>query len=261
MDDIIEAWLNTYRAARRSPETVRARRSYVTMMANVVDPLALSPDGLNAYLASRSRLAPESFKSMVVSLRSFYEWAYRRGLIECDLASELPSVTVPKGLPSPISSFALRRARALAAGNEETMLALDLGALAGLRRGEICRFHESNVTDLGFVIRGKGGITRLIPIHPRLAERIGRLQGWAFASPIRTGMHAGPDYVVRRLQRVLPPPYTAHSLRHYFATEAYRKTRDIRAVQMLLGHASLETTMRYVLPDVEAMTTAVRSVA
>ena len=51
------------------------------------------------------------------------------------------------------------------------------------------------------------------------------------------------------MREVLPPGWTMHQLRHRFASRAYRGTRNLRAVQMLLGHESISTTQRYTAVD------------
>jgi site-specific recombinase XerD len=63
------------------------------------------------------------------------------------------------------------------------------------------------------------------------------------------------------MERVLPHPYTCHSLRHRFATQVYRSTHDLRAVQELLGHSKPETSARYTLIDEDRLTAAVLAVA
>lgn len=257
--DAIERWLDAeYRASGASEGTVKVRRAYLMHAAEHADLLAASPDGLAAYLASRSHLSPEARKSMVVTLRSFLRWAYRRGLAPCDLSASLPAVRVPSGVPKPITARDLAVARDRA--DAEALLMIDLASLAGLRRAEIARVHAGDVNDLGLLVEGKGGRTRLVPIHPLLADRLAQLRAWAFPSPRREGP-VGPDYVADRLERVLPEPWTAHSLRHYFATRAYEGTSDLRAVQTLLGHASVLTTQRYVAIGHAAMERAVRAVA
>lgn len=130
-----------------------------------------------------------------------------------------------------------------------------------MRRAEIARVHSDDVSDVGLHVTGKGGRTRTLPIHPRLHDRLHALDGWAFPSSQRPGGHLCADRIARRLEAILPPPWTAHSLRHYFASAAYAGTRDLRSVQTLLGHASIETTQRYVAVSNDDLTQAVRAVA
>jgi len=106
---------------------------------------------------------------------------------------------------------------------------------------------------------GKGGKTRLVPIHPRLRDALAAVDGYAF--PGRFGGHLSDNNVGVRCRRLLGGGYGAHSGRHRFATKAYASNRDIFAVQQLLGHSKPETTMRYTqLPD-DALRDAVFGIA
>jgi integrase len=73
------------------------------------------------------------------------------------------------------------------------------------------------------------------------------VEGWLF--PTGFGGHLGADCVGRLVSELMPPGWTMHTLRHRFATRAYRGTRNLRAVQVLLGHASIATTERYLSVD------------
>lgn len=256
---IIHDWLAWYEASGASRGTISVRRSHLTRLAAQVDPVAATTDDLVAFLSSHKHLRPESRKSMIESLRMFYRWALARGLRDDDPTAGLRRVHVPPGVPRPIPEEGLRQA--LADADEEQTLMLLLGAYAGLRRSEIAAVNSADLDGLTLTVRGKGGRERRVPIHPMLAGRLARINGWAFPSPVRPGRHVHPDYVANRLEQVLPEPYTCHSLRHRFATSVYDATRDLRAVQELLGHSRPETTARYTLITEDRLAAAVRAVA
>ena len=122
-----------------------------------------------------------------------------------------------------------------------------LAAYAGLRRAEIANLHADNVGERMLTVLGKGQKVRRVPIHPMLEvplrdakARGGYIfrgaDGW---SPVTV------DAMGRRIARALPDKWSAHSLRHYYAGHVYRASHDIRAVQQLLGHASIATTQIY----------------
>lgn len=196
---------------------------------------------------------------MVSSWRTYYRWAVARGYAEHDPTAGLAAIRVPAGLPRPITEDALHQALAIA--DTETRFMLLLGAYAGLRRAEIARVHSADLEFPWLRVKGKGGKTRRVPIHAQLAPELHKLQGWAFPSSVRPGQPVTADYVSDRLSKVLPPPFTPHSLRHRFATMAYRVSHDLRAVGDLLGHAKAETTMRYTLIDDDSLTAAVNGIA
>jgi integrase len=138
---------------------------------------------------------------------------------------------------------------------------LRLAGEAGLRRGEVSRVHTRDLLEGGggaqLVVHGKGGKERTVPISDSLAEPIARgaaghtpnapADGWPF--PNSTGGHLTAYHVGQLVVRVLPDGWTMHTLRHRFSSRAYRGTRNLRAVQMLLGHSSIATTERYCAVD------------
>lgn len=128
-----------------------------------------------------------------------------------------------------------------------------LAAQCGLRRSEIARTRREDVEPdlVGYALRvaGKGGHVRLVPLPDDLAAAIlDRGPGWLF--PSSHGGHLTPHHLGKIVSRHLPPGFTTHTLRHRCGTVAYRETRDLRAVQELLGHAKPETTAIYTqVPD------------
>lgn len=261
-DELLAAWLDYYRAGHRSAGTIRVRRCHLRQFATWFDaPLTTATmTDVAGFMGSRSHLGVESQVSLRASLRSFFGWAVEAGHIPASPAARLPSIRRPRTVPRPVPEDVLMAA--MAAADDETRLILALGAYAGLRRNEIATLHRDNVTVTHLRVTGKGGRTRSVPLHPVLR---GLLDAWPetgyiFPSPLRAGRPVGPDYVARRVEVALPDGYTAHKLRHRFATQAYRGTRDLFAVQRLLGHSNPETTQRYVLMDEDSMLAAVLTI-
>jgi integrase/recombinase XerC len=229
--------------------------------------------------AARACGSPETKRAARNSVRVFYRWAVLAGRLEVSPADRLDSVLVARALPRPAPDAALRAA--LAAADDRQRAMLMLAAYAGLRRAEIANLHTRQISDTELLIVGKGGHQRLVPLHPDLAgelraelarRRAGRCgSGWGagrFVSEhgflFPSDNNPGPltaAHVGKLISDRLPDDWTAHTLRHRFATAAYGVERDLRAVQELLGHAKPETTARYAAVPEGALRTAVAGVA
>lgn len=256
--DHLDAYVQNLRAAGRAPTTVRLRRMHLERWFSWLgsDPLTVQPDELTAYMAAND-WKPETRKSVRASLRGFYQWAEETERIHVDPSRRLPRVTVPQGIPHPTPSLVVDHA--IDNADPRTLLMLMLAAYAGLRRAEIAALHGSAVIGDTLVVTGKGGRTRSVPIHPRLAEALGGVRGYVF--PGRDNGHLSPDRVGRVMRDALGDGWTAHSLRHRFATRAYAAERDLLTVQQLLGHSSVATTQRYTQVPDDARRRAVDNVA
>ena len=254
---MLAGWAGWMDAGGIAASTIRLRRYAVLAFARDHDLRAATFDDVVAYLALPGR-GTDARRSIRSALRSFYRWANAAGVIDHDPTDMTLAIRAKPGAPRPCPEEAITAAAQLA--TPEQMLMLLLGAYGGLRRAEIAAVHSRDILGDSLYVRGKGARERVVPIHPRVAPLL-TFDGWAFPSPRRAGQHVTADYVANRLERILPDPWTAHSLRHRFATQVYRATHDLRALQKLLGHSSLATTARYVLVEDDALTRAVRAVA
>lgn len=118
--------------------------------------------------------------------------------------------------------------------------------------GLIGRVSSGDVVDdlvgRSLVVNGKGDKQRIVPLPDDLADLISACDGYVF--PGRFGGHVEESYIGDRLSSLLGDGWTAHSLRHRYATATWQATHDLLLVSKLLGHASVETTQVYVaMPD------------
>ncbi len=196
------------------------------------------------------------------ALTVFYEWARSEGLADLNPARELSVIPEPYRLPRPLPTGGLEAivGAARRAGGEREVLVL-LFAWTG------CRFSEARLArhedfDLGpspaWWVRGKGSRRRgprprQVPLRDELAAV---LRPWVTGIPVTGYLFAEPDGVRPRDHRLRAlfadvagaaglEGITPHRIRHTVATLALEATRDLRAVQELLGHASVATTQLY----------------
>lgn len=229
---------------------------------------------VRSYLASlhRGRLANRSIARHLSALRSFFRWACREGHLERNPARGVPSPRVPKALP-----------RALTLADTESLLDADLEgsfperdrALFELLYATGLRVSEAaglDVEDVDFSARlarvlGKGSKERIVPFGEAAAEsleeylpaRAARRRGYAGPAepsggdPLFVNARGG-RLTTRSMARLLkhrlraaglPAEISPHALRHTFATHLLEAGADLRAIQELLGHASLSTTQKY----------------
>ena len=267
---------------RRSPHTVRA---YVATAHRLIEflgryrggaidaagLLGLGAADLRAFLAQRrgEGLGASSAARELSGVRAFLKYAAEQQ----GEAAQVPRTRAPRRartLPRPASpedAMSLAEDAASAASNE-WIGARDLAILlllygAGLRVAEALSL-TARILPVGQVIRvtGKRSKTRVVPIVPAVAEAIEDyrrkcpypLSGDAL---LFVGARGGPlnaDLVRRavraaRIRLGLPDSLTPHALRHSFATHLLARGADLRALQELLGHASLSSTQIYTAVD------------
>lgn len=260
----IEGWQLWLRASGRPSTTITLRRYQLRRFAADVrtGPWTVTFEDLVGWLAAYSHWSAETRRSHRAALRSFYAWGHAAARIDHSPAALLPPITPPRGKPRPTPEDALRIALAGAGAREWLML--QLAARAGLRRGEICRVHTADLVDDsdGPALRvvGKGGHIRHVPLTGALAAAIRHCP----AGPVFPGKidgHLSAHRVGDIISERLPGVWTAHTLRHRFATRAYAAQRDLRAVQELLGHAKITTTQIYTAVPDSALRAAVDAAA
>lgn len=250
----IDAWGRWLVAAGRPASTVGLRTYHLRRLgeAMTVGPWEVGGDALASWLGSQSWSA-ETRRSVRSSLRTFYAWGLVTGRTEVDPSATLGVVKASRPNPRPAGEDVLTRALQLTGPRERLMVRL--AAELGLRRGEVAQVHREHLSEgpwgWTLTVHGKGAKVRQLPVSDDLARavRVACLEnGWAFPSP--HGGHLSPAHVGKLVSAVLPVGWGMHTLRHRFATRAYAVDTDLLTVMALLGHASPDTTRRYVqVPD------------
>lgn len=251
--ELVAGFTTMQQARSLSPATIRRRRSSLAVFARYMTPASITTatvDDVEEFLSGmHSARTRHSYRS---DLKMFFRWAHRRGIVAGNPVDLTDSVRAPKTVPRPASAETI--AAAYMAANGPVQLAIMLGALAGLRVGEIVNVHADDVRlDLDpavlLVRQGKGGKDRIVPIHPTLVPHLRGRTGWLFPSPTRS-THILADSLSRAMQQALTingVRVTAHQLRHAFGSEAARWSNgNLVLVGKLMGHESPTTTMGYV---------------
>ncbi len=283
----VEDWQTWLRSERRAaPNTYAAYLGDLTRFLEFLsghlggrptlgDLAGLRPADFRAWLAAQAaRGVSRSTSARGLSVvRGFYRWLAKTGRVDNPAVSALRTPKAPRPVPKALDAEAARDvlesapelARTPWVGKRDAaVLALLYGC--GLRIGEALSLGRRDAPAAGqeaLTVTGKGGKARMVPLFPAVIEAI---QDYLAACPYELapegplfvgarGKALGPRRIQARMAELrtllgLPETASPHALRHSFATHLLAGGGDLRAIQELLGHASLSTTQRYT--DVDA---------
>jgi integrase/recombinase XerC len=245
----------------------------------------LAPRDVRAFMAARraNGIGGRSLMRALAGVRSFARFLERNGRGKVVALAAVRAPKVAKTLPKPLTIEAAKRVADidLRLGEERApwILARDAAVLAllygsGLRIAEALTLKRGEVAGAGDVLRvtGKGGRIRMVPVLRQVLQLIADYVALCpfelpAGGPLFVGARGGPlsprivQLVMERLRGALGLPDTAtpHALRHSFASHLLARGGDLRAIQELLGHASLSTTQIYTAVDTERLLEVYRS--
>lgn len=285
----VGAWLDWLESERRAAaHTIAAYRDDVAQFmgflaahhgeAPTVEMLAgLTPADFRAFLAARRGrgVANVSNARALSALRGLFRWLDRQGIVRNHALAQIRAPRLARSAPKPLAAD--EAAALIDEGDDErapwigardtALFTLLYGC--GLRIGEALAL-DRDALPLGDTLRvlGKSGKERIVPVLPAVREAI---DAYLAASPAggrkaplfvgARGKRLNPGVVQKRMRTLraqlgLPDTATPHKLRHSFATHLLSGGGDLRAIQELLGHASLSTTQRYADVDSAALMAA-----
>lgn len=242
--------------------SIRTRQSYCQAVAALAKHYRQAPDQLAVeqvqryllYLLDERQLAASSCNIALHGLRFFYHETLKR----TDMEFGLPKVRVPQKLPEILSRGEIERLLTAASRFKHRVLLMTTYS-AGLRVSEVCALKLTDIDSDRMTIRveqGKGAKDRYTLLSPRLLKELRRYWQmdrptvWLFPAvrcpDLPLNPHAAQKvfYAARDAAKITKH-CGIHGLRHAFATHLLEAGTDVHTIQRLMGHTSIQTTMRY----------------
>lgn len=291
--DAIDAFLAQLTDARQaSAHTLRAYRHELNAFcawptaapSGTLSLTLLTPVLMRLFIAERAGFThkPATLARTVAALRSFGRFLATSERMTANPATLLRAPRARRKLPRYLETHQITELLAAPQGSDESALRdraiLELLYSTGMRVAEVVALDDRRLDLIGgvAVVRGKGRKERLAPIgvpavraiefyrssrdaiHGRGAPERGTFLSVASAKRSAGGGRRLSDQdvrriLVRRCAEAGLPPTSPHTLRHSFATHLLQAGADIRAVQELLGHRSLNTTQIYTHLTIDAL--------
>lgn len=255
--NIVEEWARDQRRRGVLPSSISARTIHARAVLRDLD-LTMTAEDLEDWLDERrwygKPLSDKTRYGYLSSLSSLFDFAVRTGRATTNPVTVIPRPKMRNPLPRPFEDNALDRALHHAANDPRMTCWLLLAAGAGLRVSEIAGLEGTDILRAKdpWVIHaiGKGRKERYVDCHPKVRAALEH-HGVPRRGPLFTAA-TGRQYSGAAVSRLmcayldrLDIEDRPHGLRHWFATSALVAGADLRTVQELLGHSSVNTTALY----------------
>jgi integrase/recombinase XerC len=236
---------------------------------------------IRAWMATRREadIQSRSLARALSAIKSFFRFLEREGVMATEALNVIRTPKAKKSLPKALTVLEAKTAIATTEEMEDRpwVAARDMAVLslcygAGLRISEALAVSRSDLDTNVLRVTGKGGKTRMVPLIEAVRASIeAYLKLCPFpltpTQPLFRGVKGGtlsPRLIQLRVVQLrsalgLPPSATPHALRHSFATHLLGRGGDLRAIQELLGHASLSTTQIYTAVDTDRLLESYRA--
>ncbi|HSA91207.1 MAG TPA: tyrosine recombinase XerC [Burkholderiales bacterium] len=269
-------YLEALRHQRRlSPATLRNyARALELLLEQTASVESLEPAQVRRFIAMLHArgASPRTLALTLSAWRGYFRWLARHRGLRANPVLGIRAPRAARPLPKALSVEAAQRL--LQSEGESSPLMIQDAAMfellysSGLRVGELVALDLGDAPEKGEVtVTGKGSKTRTVPVGAKAREALKRwlsLRG-GIARPDEKALFVGgrgrrisPSRVWRRLtrwarRRGLAEHVHPHMLRHSFASHLLQSSQDLRAVQEMLGHASISTTQVYTHLDFQAL--------
>ena len=252
--ELIEAYERDESFRNLLPGTINVRHRYLMKFSREIGFANATEENVTVWLGRD--ITAKTRNMWLSTLSSFYTWAAKGHRFPKTANDEdfnpVKDIVKPRmhpRHPRPMPDEEIRRAVDLAEPLMKCWLLL--GAYAGCRCQEIAGVEREDIfVDTGrlHIVHGKGDKERWVPLHPDILIALQELS-MRSSGPL---WDETPTSVSRKINTYLHGlgiKSTAHTLRHWFATNTYRSSKDLRLTQELMGHSSPTTTAVYAASD------------
>ena len=208
-----------------------------------------------SFVSSMQTYKPKTFHRIISTLSSFYRYLYTQGIVT---ANPITGIDRPRIKQQDIKYLKHNQVLRLIDSIEDPRDKLIVRTIyaTGVRVSELCNM---NLEDIDFdehtiKIRGKGDKIRVVFVDDDTTAEILKFIGNRIVGPLfvgQQGKHISSRAIQHIFKHYAPSGITPHKIRHSYASELYRRSKNLRVVQENLGHTSIKTTEIYLHTDID----------
>jgi len=208
-----------------------------------------------SFVSSMQTYKPKTFHRIISTLSSFYRYLYTQGIVN---ANPITGIDRPRIKQQDIKYLKHNQVLRLIDSIEDPRDKLIVRTIyaTGVRVSELCNM---NLEDIDFdehtiKIRGKGDKIRVVFVDDDTTAELLKFIGNRIVGPLfvgQQGKHISSRAIQHIFKHYAPSGITPHKIRHSYASELYRRSKNLRVVQENLGHTSIKTTEIYLHTDID----------
>ncbi|MEN6442693.1 MAG: site-specific tyrosine recombinase/integron integrase [Methanoregula sp.] len=208
-----------------------------------------------AFVSSMRTYKPKTFHRIISTLSSFYRFLYTQGAV---VTNPLMGIERPRIKQQEVKYLKHSQVLRLIDSIDDPRDKLIVRTIysTGVRVSELCNM---NIEDIDFEehtirILGKGDKIRMVFVDEETLDDIRKFIGNTIVGPLfvgQQGKHISPRAIQHIFKHYAPLGITPHKIRHSYASELYRRSKNLRVVQENLGHTSIKTTEIYLHTDID----------
>lgn len=245
-------WMSRNSRAIITPESFQ---KHPLRLETEVEVGAVEITGYLSFLTQSREYHATTLNRILSSLSSFYRFMIMQDVLS---VNPVPRIDRPRVKDVELRylkhSQVIRLLRSIADPRDKLIVRIIYAT--GVRVSELCSINVEDIDldDQMIRVKGKGGKIRMVFIDQETLDDIDLMIGDRLTGPLfygQQGHHISPRTVQHIFRKYAPEGITPHKIRHSYASELYRRSKNLRVVQENLGHASIKTTEVYLHTDLD----------